>query len=53
MRFAPTYHGPIWEDDVFGAEIKPLQLTILIFPNQFEEFNLYFSKFNISHVPAK
>jgi len=53
MNFSPTYHGPFWEGDVFGAKIKPLQLTIVIYPNQFEEFALYFSKLNISHVPAK
>jgi hypothetical protein len=26
------------EDDVFGAQIEPLQITIVLFPQQFEEF---------------
>jgi len=26
------------ENDVFGAQIKPLQITIVLFPQQFQEF---------------
>jgi hypothetical protein len=54
MRFSPTWFGPFWEDDIFGAQIKPLQLTIVLFPKQFEEFAFYiFFNLNISHVPAE
>ena len=42
MSFSSTSLGPFWEDDVFGSQIKPLQLTIVIFPKQFEEFGFYF-----------
>jgi len=44
-EISPNFHGPFWEYNIFGAKIKPLQLTIVIFPQQFEEFNFYFSKF--------
>jgi hypothetical protein len=37
MCFSPTWHGPFWEDDVFGAQIKSLLLKILVFPKQFQE----------------
>jgi hypothetical protein len=28
---SPTCHGPFLEDDLFGCQIKPLQLTIYFF----------------------
>ena len=45
MSFSPTCLGPFWEDDLFGAQTKPLQHTILLYPQKFEEFAFYFSIF--------
>jgi len=50
-KTAPTCHGQFWEDDLFGAETKPLQLKIVLFPKQFEEFDCFY--LDISHVPAE
>jgi len=44
-EISPTFHGPFWEYNIFGAKIKSLQLTIVIFPQQLKEFDFYFSKF--------
>ena len=45
LEISPICHGPFWEDNIFGAQIKPLQLTIVIFPQKFEKFAFYFSTF--------
>jgi len=41
MTFRQTGDGPFWEDNVFGSEIQPRQLTILLCFKQVEEFVFY------------
>jgi len=36
LSFSPIYQDPFWEDDEFGAQLKQLQLTIVLLPKQFE-----------------
>jgi hypothetical protein len=53
MCFSPTYHGPFWEDEVFGAQIKSLLLKIVIFPKNLKNLTFIFSSLYICHVPAE
>jgi hypothetical protein len=46
-------HDPFLEDNLFVSEIKPLQLTILLYLNQFQEMVLSFLSLDFSHVPAE
>jgi len=45
LSFSPKYHGQFWEDDVFGAQIEQMQITIVLFPKQFGELLFIFFKF--------
>ena len=51
--FLFTCLGPFWEDDVFGAQTKPLQLTIVLFLSNLKNFPFIFLNIDVSNVPAE